>query len=82
MPWTERISCDFEAYPDGDGNPSFISITFVKSGSPLWDRKQIGSLFFPLKKGIEWAQAEDLARQMNQFTGAMCIKHLACGEGV
>jgi hypothetical protein len=80
MPYTERLRCSFDIKPDGEGRPSRIYADLHSDQHSLLGHKQIGRLFFALKNGTEWTEAEDLAKQMSQMLGSLCINHLADGE--
>jgi hypothetical protein len=80
MSWTERRKCSFEVMPDGEGRPDRIYVTLGGDESSLLKLKQIGRLFFGLRKGTEWAEAEEFAKQMDRMLGPFCINHPAYGE--
>jgi len=47
----------------------------------LLPQKQIGSVHFALKPGLSWSEAEAIAEHLNKVVEAMCVRHLAGGEG-
>jgi hypothetical protein len=73
MPYAEDARCLFTVMPKGDGKPARIHFEFIdKSLSALE-----GCVFFTLKKGITWEQAEDLAVQLNQTVATMNVTEYA-----
>jgi hypothetical protein len=80
MPWYENQPCRFEVTPNGLGKPSMLHMEFSGGKPSLLPEKQIGAVYFELRPGIGWAEAEIVAEELNKGVRAMCVRHLAAGE--
>ena len=80
MSWTERQSCRFEAYPDGEGRPSHLYIDLPDGNPTLLAKKQIGRLFFAFDKDVSWTEANQLVDELNERLSLLCVNHLAADE--
>jgi hypothetical protein len=81
MPWREFQPRRFEPTPNGWGEPSMLHMEFSGNKASLLPQKQIGSVHFALKPGLSWSEAEAIAEHLNKVVEAMCVRHLAGGEG-
>jgi hypothetical protein len=80
MPWYECQPCSFEVTPNGLGEPSMLHMEFSGRKPSLLPEKQIGSVYFELRPGLSWSEAEAVVEQLNKVVRAMCVRHLAAGE--
>jgi len=76
---TERQHCSFEAHQDGEGRPSRVYIDLAGPPSTLTN-KQIGRLFFGLRKNVSWDEVNELVDEMNKKIDLFCVNHLDNGE--
>jgi hypothetical protein len=77
MSYPEYLACHFEPGQDGRGNPSHLDI-ILRAG--FLDTKQISRMYFTLREGTTWQEAEGLAAAMNRHLQKLCVVHLAGGE--
>jgi hypothetical protein len=75
MPYAEDAHCLFIIMPKGDGKPARIQFEFIDKTLAALE----GCVFFTLKKGITWEQAEELAVQLNQTVATMNVTEYASG---
>lgn len=80
MSWSEYQPCRFKVMPSGDGKPSVISIEFTADKPSLLAHKLIASVYFSLRPGATWDEAEALCEAMDQGLGSLCVRHAAAGE--
>ncbi len=80
MSWTERQRCHFESYPDGEGRPSHLYIDLAENQSSLLSKKQIGRLFFSLRKDVTWDAVTALVDELNTKIEMFCVNHSADEE--
>jgi hypothetical protein len=66
--------------PDAEGRPSRIYIELDGREPSTLPQKQVGRLFFALRKDVQWGEAEALAREFGKKLSHLCINHLAAGE--
>jgi hypothetical protein len=79
MPHTDHARCLFTVIPNDGGNPAMIHFEFIdKTPSAL--ERPARRLFFSLKKGITWQQAEELAVHLNTAVATMDVTEYALGE--
>jgi hypothetical protein len=80
MPWYE-----FQPLPlrnDAEWPRRTIPTSEEFSGgkpSPL-PQKLIGRVYFELRHGLSWSEAEAVAKELNKAIATMCVRHLAAGE--
>jgi len=79
MPCYENQPCRFENTADGLGQPSLVHMEFSGNNSSLLPAKQIGALYFMLRPGLSWSEAEAVAEELNKAIKALGIRHLAAG---
>ncbi len=80
MPWYEFQPCRFEVTPNGVGEPSLLHMELSGSKPSLLPQKLIGCLYFELRRGLSWSEAEAVAEELNKTVTTMCVRHLAAGE--
>jgi hypothetical protein len=79
MPRTEHARCLFTVIPQAGAKPAMIHFEFIdKTPSPL--ERPPRRVFFSLKQGITWQQAEEFAVQLNRTVATMNFTEYALGE--
>ncbi len=77
MSWTERQRCGFEPSQDGEGRPSHLYVELPEWRSSILAKKQIDRLFFGLRPGVTWDEANALAEELNAKLVMFCVVHSA-----
>jgi len=57
-----------------------LHIEFSGREPSLLPEKQIGSVYFELRPGLSWSEAEAVAEELNKAIKALGARHLAAGE--
>jgi hypothetical protein len=73
MLYSDDARCLFTVMPKGDGKPARIHFEFLDKTLSTPD----GCVFFALRKGITWEQAEELAVQLNRTVATLNITEYA-----
>jgi hypothetical protein len=79
MPRTDHARCLFTVIPDGGGKSAMIHFEFIDKTLSALERPA-RRVFFSLKKGITWQQAEELAVHLNKAVATMDVTEYALGE--
>jgi hypothetical protein len=75
MPHTDHARCLFTVIPNDGGKPAMIHFEFIdKTPSAL--ERPARRVFFSLKKGITWQEAEELAVHLNMLVATMDVTAL------
>jgi hypothetical protein len=80
MPWFENQPCRLVVTPDGHGQPYLLHMEFNGKNPSLLPAKQIGSVYFELRRGLCWREVEATVEEFNKVIRALCIRHSASGE--
>jgi hypothetical protein len=79
MSHTDHARCLFTVIPNGGGKPAMIHFEFIDKPPSALERPA-RCVFFSLKKGITWQQAEELAVHLNIVVATMDVTEYAPGE--
>jgi hypothetical protein len=82
MPHTERARCLFTVIPQTSAKPAvfaMIHFEFIDKTPSALERPP-RRVFFSLKEGVGWQQAEELAVQLNRTVATMNFTEYALGE--
>jgi hypothetical protein len=79
MPHTDHARCLFTVISSNGGKPAMIHFEFIDNTLSAL-KQPARRVFFSLKKGITWEQAEDLAVQLNKTVATMDVAEYALGE--
>jgi hypothetical protein len=79
MPRTDHARCLFTVIPNHGGKPAMIHFEFIDRTPSVLERPA-RCVFFSLKKGITWQQAEELAVHLNTAVATMDVTEYALGE--
>jgi hypothetical protein len=79
MPHTEHARCLFTVIPPAGAKPAMIHFEFIDMTPSALERPQ-RRVFFSLKQGTTWQQAEELAVQLNKTVATMNFTAYALGE--
>jgi hypothetical protein len=79
MPHTEHARCLFTVTPNGDGEQAMIHFEFIDKNLSALERPA-RRVFFSLRKGLTWEQAEELAVHLNTTVASMSVTAYAAGE--
>ncbi len=71
MPWYEFQPCHFEVTPNGLGEPSLLHMEFSGGKPSLLPQKLIGRVYFELRRGLSWSEAEAVAEELNKAVTTM-----------
>jgi hypothetical protein len=79
MPVTDHARCRFTITPNVDGEPAMLHIEFFDKTLSALERPT-KRVFFGLRKGVAWEDAEALAGQLNKTVETMSLTEYAAGE--
>jgi hypothetical protein len=72
MPNAEHAHCRFEVMPSGTGEPATVQIEFIDRALSVLKRPT-RRLFFGLRPGIAWEDAEALVELLNRLVATMGV---------
>jgi len=78
MAHVDHSRCLFTVVPQSGTEPTMIHFEFLDGAPSALERPQ-RHVFFALKPGISWQQAEELAVQLNRTVATMNLAEYALG---
>jgi hypothetical protein len=79
MPHTEHARCLFTVAPNCNGEQAMIHFEFIDKNLSALERPA-RRVFFALKEGLTWEQAEELAVHLNRTVASMSVTAYAAGD--
>jgi hypothetical protein len=79
MRHTDHARCLFTVIPNDGGKPAMIHFEFIDR-TPSALERPARRIFFSLKKGITWQEAEELAVHLNMLVATMDVADYALGD--